>query len=91
MFLFLVPLYLIVAWSKSQLKKEIIFIDDKPHMVICYQLLGRWIPNPEVPDSKSLGGSKVDSAFHPFVVDQIFSFFTVFCLYYFITLYFLSH
>ena len=29
------------------------------HMLRC------WIPNPGVPRSKPLGGSKVDSAFHP--------------------------
>ena len=29
------------------------------------QWLRRWIPNPGVPCSKPLGGSKVDSAFHP--------------------------
>ena len=33
--------------------------------------LRRWIPNPGVPCSKPLGGSKVDSAFHPFKVDQM--------------------
>ena len=30
------------------------------------QWLRRWIPNPGVPCSKPLGGSKVDSAFHPY-------------------------
>ena len=29
-----------------------------------------WIPNPGVPCSKPLGGSKVDSAFHPSEVDK---------------------
>ena len=33
--------------------------------------LRRWILNPGVPCSKPLGGSKVDSAFHPFKVDQM--------------------
>ena len=33
--------------------------------------LGRWIPNPGVPDLKPLGGSKVDSAFHPSEVYQM--------------------
>ena len=32
--------------------------------------LRRWIPNPGVPCSKPLGGSKVDSAFHPSEVDK---------------------
>ena len=31
----------------------------------------RWIPNPGVPCSKPLGGSKVDSAFHPSEVDKM--------------------
>ena len=31
----------------------------------------RWIPNPGVPCSKPLGGSKVDSAFHPPEVDRM--------------------
>ena len=30
-----------------------------------------WVHNPEVPCSKPLGGSKVDSAFHPFEVDKM--------------------
>ena len=33
--------------------------------------LRRWIPNPGVPSSKPLGGSKVDSAFHPAEVDKV--------------------
>ena len=33
--------------------------------------LRRWISNPGVPCSKTLGGSKVDSAFHPSDVDQM--------------------
>ena len=33
--------------------------------------LSRWIPNPGVPCSKPLGGSKVDSAFHPSEVDKM--------------------
>ena len=33
--------------------------------------LERWIPNPGVPISKSLGRSKVDSAFHPSEVDKL--------------------
>ena len=31
----------------------------------------RWIPNPGIPGSKPLGSSKVNSAFHPFDVDQL--------------------
>ena len=31
----------------------------------------RWIPNPGIPCSKPLGGSKVDSAFHPSEVDKV--------------------
>ena len=34
-------------------------------------LISRWIPNPGVPCSKPLGGSKVDSAFHPPEVDKM--------------------
>ena len=30
-----------------------------------------WIPNPEVPCSKTLGGSKVGSAFHLFEVNKM--------------------
>ena len=30
-----------------------------------------WIPNPGVSCSKALGGSKVDSAFHPSEVDKM--------------------
>ena len=30
-----------------------------------------WIPNPGVPFSKSLSGSKVDSAFHPSEVNKM--------------------
>ena len=33
--------------------------------------LRRWIPNPGVPCSKPLGGSKVDSAFHLSEVDKM--------------------
>ena len=33
--------------------------------------LRHWIPNPGVLCSKPLGGSKVDSAFHPSKVDKI--------------------
>ena len=33
--------------------------------------LRRWIPNPGVPCSKPLGGSKVDSAFHPSEVGKM--------------------
>ena len=33
--------------------------------------LSHWIPNPGVPYSKPLGGSKVDSAFHPSKVHKI--------------------
>ena len=33
--------------------------------------LSRWIRNPGVPSSKPLGGSKVDSAFHPSEVDKM--------------------
>ena len=35
------------------------------------QWLRRWIPNPGVPCSRPLGGSKVDSAFHPSEVDKM--------------------
>ena len=30
-----------------------------------------WIPNPGVPNSKPLGGSKVNSAFHPSKADEM--------------------
>ena len=33
--------------------------------------LRRWIANPRVPLSKSLGGSKVDLAFHSSKVDEM--------------------
>ena len=35
------------------------------------QWLRRWIPNPGVPCSKPLGGSKVDLALHPSEVDKM--------------------
>ena len=35
------------------------------------QCLRRWIPNPGVPRSKPLGGSRVNSAFHPSEDDQL--------------------
>ena len=36
-----------------------------------FHTLRRWIPNPGVPCSKPLAGSKVDSAFHPSKVDKV--------------------
>ena len=33
--------------------------------------LRHWIPNPGVPCSKPLGGSKVDLAFHPSEFDKV--------------------
>ena len=39
--------------------------------VITYAKIECWIPNPEVPCSKPLGGSKVDSAVHPSEVDKM--------------------
>ena len=39
--------------------------------VITYAKIGCWISNPEVPCSKPLGGSKVDSAVHPSEVDKM--------------------
>ena len=36
-----------------------------------FKWLRRWIPNPGVPCSKPLGGSKVDSAIHPSEVDKM--------------------
>ena len=35
------------------------------------QWLSHWIPNPGVSYSKPLGGSKVNSAFHPSEVDKM--------------------
>ena len=35
------------------------------------QWLRRWVPNPGVPCSKPLGGSKVESAFHPSEVGKM--------------------
>ena len=37
---------------------------------VCKWLSG-WIPNPGVSCSKPMGGSKVDSAFHPSEVDKM--------------------
>ena len=37
----------------------------------CCLVVRAKITNPGVPDSKPLGGSKVDLAFHPSEVDQI--------------------
>ena len=39
--------------------------------LVSYTWLSRWIPKLGVPCSKALGGSKVDSAFHPSEVDQV--------------------
>ena len=33
--------------------------------------LGHWIPYPEIPDSKLLGSSMVDSAIHPFMINEM--------------------
>ena len=44
-------------------------VDDLGNGVMA-QWLKRWIPNPGVPCSKPLGGSKVDSAFHSSEVDK---------------------
>ena len=38
---------------------------------VLWSLTRRWISNPGVPCSKPLGGSKVDSAFHPSEVDKM--------------------
>ena len=49
-------------------------------VILCHLLLSffamahwlwRWIPNPGVPCSKPLGGSKVNSAFHPSKVNKM--------------------
>ena len=68
--------------NKSRLKKtnchiyqeEIratLFMVKLKNMSLYRQILRRWIPNLEVPGSKPLGGSKVDSAFHSSEVDQL--------------------
>ena len=53
----------LAIWLVENLKKEYI----QSHR----NWLGRWIPNPGVPGSKSLGDSKVNSAFYPSEVDQM--------------------
>ena len=53
----------LAIWLVENLKKE--HIQSHPNW------LGRWIPNPGVPGSKSLGDSKVNSAFYPSEVDQM--------------------
>ena len=52
----------LISFSRYQAKCVIKFLFR--------QWLRRWIPNPGVPCSKPLGGSKVDSAFHPSRVDK---------------------
>ena len=39
--------------------------------LMCNEDTLHWIPNPEVQCLKPLGDLKVDSAFHPFKVDQM--------------------
>ena len=42
------------------------------YLLLCLIVyLRHWIPNPGVPCSKPLGGSKVNSAFYPSEVDQM--------------------
>ena len=53
----------LAIWLVENLKKE--------HIQSHRNWLGRWIPNPGVPGSKSLGDSKVNSAFYPSEVDQM--------------------
>ena len=43
----------------------------KPWLKAVAQQLRHWIPNPGVPCSKPLGGSRVESAFHPIDVDKM--------------------
>ena len=50
----------IVANKVSLSNVEVWFLEER-----------RWIPNPGVPYSKPLGGSKVDSAFHPSEVGKM--------------------
>ena len=53
--------------------KDPTFFYNVISLIFLYQpcQTGRWIPNPGVPGSKPLGGSKVDSAFHPSEVDKM--------------------
>ena len=48
---------------------------QKKHMkkseILAFNPLRHWIPNPGVPCSKPLDGSKVDSAFYPSEVDKM--------------------
>ena len=70
------------SWGKSQEKEDsnhqfpIAFFSSEPGMDSILEetiliLLSSWIPNPGVLCSKPLGGSKVDSAFHPYEVDKM--------------------
>ena len=50
--------------------KQLLIVEKHQYDFSC-SLHRRWIPNPGVPCSKPLGGSKVDSAFHPSEVDKM--------------------
>ena len=47
------------------LMKKIDFDNDTIENIRC------WIPNPRVPPSKPLGGSKINSGFYPSEIDQM--------------------
>ena len=52
------------------------FISHKVLLITFFSIefrktLRRWFPKPGVPCSKPLGGSRVDSAFHPLEVDKM--------------------
>ena len=58
----------VYKWEKGiehGLYIERAWIEDSLYIAMAQWLRG-WIPNPVVPCSKPLGGSKVDSVFHPF-------------------------
>ena len=63
---------LVWMFHTKQLNNRINSLHEKA-LRVTYQkaLIRRWIPNPGVPYSKPLGGSKVDSAFHPSEVDKM--------------------
>ena len=56
---------------KSLIKESTCYKNPDNPACIDLILANRWIPNPGVPCSKPLSGSKVDSAFHPSEADQM--------------------
>ena len=61
--------------KKVKVNEKNVTVKASYHTFSKFRIVGvmasHWIPNLEVLDSKPLGGSKVDSAFHPSKVDEM--------------------